>query len=258
MTTASSQTSEMVWPKIWLVSGLVGAAVTALTASMSLFVLAGVFGGLTSAIAIVLTFVIAHKQAIEADKLAEAVKKIDNAVSKLREANENLLYLTRGMAERIADQIYGSAEGNAVEDSAPDAAGEPPYAAEALERLQTIGSTITSATASWRLKVPEPAIRGNHGWFVESKDPASTERWYVRKGRHWNMRKAMPRELLDALETQHGVNPRTIKLDFQLKEHGLASWYARTYGGDLWQVWKPNRNAELGVRTKRVSEDLEI
>lgn len=258
MTEGEPPHGAMKWPKIWLVSGLAGGAATALTAALSLFVLAGVFGALTSTIAIVLTFVIAYRQARESSALNATVTKIDDAVSELGEANERLYRLTLDIAEQASAQSYESAEDDAADDSAPDATGRPPYEVEALQRLQTIGSTITPATASWRQKVPDPPIRGNHGWFVESNDPASTERWYVRKGRYWNMRKAMPRELLDALETQREVNPRTIKLDFQLKEHGLASWYARTYGGDLWRVWKPNRNAELGVQTRLVTEDLEI
>ncbi|MFF0909138.1 hypothetical protein ACFWZW_00430 [Microbacterium enclense] len=187
----------------------------------------------------------------------------------LARASDRLYQLTLSFAERESAQDYESGEEEASDgnlgstEASPgtaasvDFAEQPPYAAEALSRLQRIGSSLTETTASWRQKVPDPPIRGNHGWFVESKHRASAERWYVRKGRYWNIRKAMPREFLDALEAQQGVDPRTIKLDFQLKEHGLASWYARTYDGSLWRVWRPNRNADLGVQTERVADDLQ-
>lgn len=190
--------------------------------------------------------------------------KIDNAVSDLAEANERLYQLTLSLAERDSEQDYESDVEETSDESSfssddDDPEGirteEPSYAAEAISRLQNVGSSLTDATASWRQKIPDPPIRGNHGWFVKPKDPTVAERWYVRKGRYWNIRKAMPREFLDALEFQEGIDPRTIKLDFQLKEHGLASWYARTYDGSLWRVSKPNRNTELGVLTSRVDED---
>jgi len=192
------------------------------------------------------------------------VTKIDNAVSDLAEANERLYQLTLSLAERDSEQDYESDVEETSDESSfssddDDPEGirteEPSYAAEAISRLQNVGSSLTDATASWRQKIPDPPIRGNHGWFVKPKDPTVAERWYVRKGRYWNIRKAMPREFLDALEFQEGIDPRTIKLDFQLKEHGLASWYARTYDGSLWRVSKPNRNTELGVLTSRVDED---
>lgn len=242
--------------------GLLGAVATVLTATMSLFPIAGALGGLTSAVAIVLTFVIAHRQADETAELTATVVKIDSAVEQLGEANDRLYGLTLDIAERASAEGYGVADENAAdeeltEEEVSDASNEPTYAAEALERLRAIGSKLTRETARWRQKIPEPAIRGNHGWFVESAAPAPSERWYVRKGRYWNVRKAMPREFLEALEKQRGVDPKTIKLDFQLKEHGLAAWYARTYDDNLWRVSRSNRNPELGIQTQLVSDDME-
>lgn len=259
----------LLWPTTWLTLGILLALGAAISSSLGYVVAAGALGGLTAAIAIVLTYVIAHRQAKEALELNSTVTKIDNAVSDLAQANERIYQLTLSVAERDSAQDYESDEEDASDENAlvgddepptgQETHGfeEPPYAAEALSRLRSVGSLLSQSTASWRQKVPDPPIRGNHGWFVESKDPAIEERWYVRKGRYWNIRKAMPREFLDALEAQQGINPRTIKLDFQLKEHGLASWYARTYDGSLWRVSKPNRNRNLGVQTMRVDEDLE-
>lgn len=248
---------KLLWPVIWLVIGLLGAVATLLTAAMSLFPAAGALGGITSAVAIVLTFVIAHRQADETSELTATVVKIDGAVEKLGEANDRLYRLTLDIAEQASAESYGIADEDATDEGVSDESNEPPYAAEALERLSAIGSTLTRDTAHWRQKVPEPAIRGNHGWFVESTAPAPAERWFVRKGRYWNMRKAMPREFLDALEEQCGVDPKKIKLDFQLKEHGLASWYARTYDDNLWRVSRSNRNPELGIQTQLVTDDMD-
>ena len=256
----------LLWPTILLVTGSLLGLATAFTALVNLSPLAGMLGALTAAVAIVLTYVIAYRQAIESSELSDTVMKIDAAVSDLAEANERLYQLTLRAAEKDSAQAYESDEelasdapvaGADDESLAESDDNEPPYASEALARLRSAGSTLTSANTSWKQKVPDPPLRGNHGWFVESNDPTITERWYVRKGRYWNIRKAMPREFLDALERQRGVDPRTIKLDFQLKQHGLASWYARTYDGSLWRVWRPNRNADLGVQTERVADDLQ-
>jgi len=257
----------LLWPTIWLIAGLLLGVATAITALADLSAVAGLLGGLTASVAIVLTYVIAYRQAIESSELSDTVTKIDTAVSDLAEANERLYQLTLSAAENDSAQAYESDEDDAAdapsldvgdEDLGESGGDEPTYAAEALARLRRAGSALTQASASWKRKVPDPPLRGNHGWFVESNDPVSAERWYVRKGRYWNIRKAMPREFLDALESEKRVDPRTIKLDFQLKEHGLASWYARTYDGVLWRVWKPNRSADLGVQTARVDDDLQV
>ena len=65
----------------------------------------------------------------------------------------------------------------------------------------------------------------------------------------------MPREFLDTLEKEAPLDPRGIKLDFQLKEHGNAAWYARTYGGDLWKVWRASRNAAAGIQVEKVEQE---
>lgn len=258
---------QLLWPTIWLALGLALGVSASITALLGLGAVTGLLAGLTAAVAIVLTYVIAYRQAKESSALSKTVMKIDTAVSNLTEANERLYQLTLSAAETDSAQAYETDEeetpdapaldvGNGESES-PDGQ-EPPYAAEALSRLRSAGSSITPTSASWKQKVPDPPIRGNHGWFVESNDPEETERWYVRKGRYWTIRKAMPREYLEALGTKRGVKPQTVKLDFQLKDHGLASWYARTYDGDLWQVSKPNRNKDLGIQVVRVDENLQL
>lgn len=259
----------LLWPRIWLILGLLLGSGAAATAYLNFAAASGALGGLTAVFAIVLTYVIARRQADEASELNHSVENIDQAVGDLAQATDRLYKLTLSLAERESAQDYEGNEDLVSEDHQLDAnteaesdsrletppAEKPPYAAEAISRLRRIGSSLTEATAMWKPKAPDPPIRGNHGWFVENVDGVSAERWYVRKGRYWNIRKAMPREFLEALETKEGVDPRTIKLDFQLKEHGLASWYARTYDGVLWRVSKPNRNQDLGVLTSRVDED---
>lgn len=257
MASQQSSPSSLAWLTTLLVAGLASAVATMLAPLSGLQELAGIFGAITAAIAIVLTFVIARRQARESSELTATVEKIDEAVVEIGEATARLYRLTLDVAERDSEQGYEGLEDEAATNDPPDEDGVPPYATEALERLRAAGSKLTRSTALWRRKVPEPAIRGNHGWFVESNDPTDSERWYVRKGRYWNIRKAMPRDLLDALEAQQRVSPTTIRLDFQLKEHGLASWYARTYAGDLWRVWKPNRSPARGIQTERVADEPE-
>lgn len=249
---------------IFLVLGLCSGIGAALTSYLGYVALAGILSGVTASIAIVLAFVIARKQAKESNALYTAVDTIDDGVNglttgvgELSEANERIYVLTLSIAERDSAEDYSAQVDEVAEESASNDAEEPEYAEGAIDALRERGSSLTSESADWKKKIPEPPVRGNHGWFVEPKSGEPVERWYVRKARGWTIRKAMPRDFLNALERQEGVSPQTIKHDFQLKDHGLAAWYARTYSGDLWKVWISNRNREAGIQTERALEDSE-
>jgi low affinity Fe/Cu permease len=141
----------------------------------------------------------------------------------------------------------------ALPDDAPAAGmnGEsvnaPSYADEAVKALRENKAHLNFDNLRWRQKVPSRPTTGNHGWFVESEPGGDSERWFVRKANGLTVRKAMPRNFLDALERQANLDPREIKHDFQLSNHGLAAWYARTYSGALWKVSRSNRNASAGI-----------
>ncbi|WP_459277266.1 hypothetical protein [Arthrobacter sp. TMS1-12-1] len=192
-----------------------------------------------------MTFLIASRQAEESGALQATVSSVNEAVLQMRE-------LLLGMAEQESAQEY-----EAPDEAEPEKdADQPDYSDEVIQRLRKDGVPITADSAIWRRKQPEPSLPGNHGWFVETSDPTTPGRWYVRNARGLTVRRAMPRDFLEALEQRKSVDPRTIKLDFQLKEHGLAAWYARTYNGDLWKVWRPARTWADGIKVERVDEGL--
>lgn len=246
---AQEAAPKQVLPWLLFGSGVVTGVGAMIAACLGAVVATGLLGGLTAVVALILTFVIALRQ-------GQDVGDIQDGVDKLHVANERLLSLTLSIAEEDSTQDYSPAEvAVADEDDSPNATAE--MQSEALQILQSRGSSLTQDTARWRQKIPDPPSRGNHGWFVESTEGEPAERWFVRKANGWTIRKAMPRLFLDALEAQRGVNPQTIRRDFQLKEHGLAAWYARTYAGDLWKVWVSNRNRGQGIQTKVATEDAE-
>lgn len=141
-----------------------------------------------------------------------------------------------------ADEQHSSSESNSV----------PTYLDEAISRLQERKANLDFDNLRWRRKIPSPALRGHHGWFVESNSGDNKERWFVRKANGVTARRAMPRDFLDALEEQAGIDPKTIRLDFQDSDHALASWYARTYSDDLWKVSRSNRNPSRGITVTQV------
>lgn len=224
---------------------MVAGAATAVAAALDAPALAGVLGAVTAIIAIWLTFLIASRQAVESGELRTTVEDVKEAVTQIQA-------LQRRAAERDSEQEY-EATGEAEPEGESD---RPEYSDEVIARLKAKGASISAETASWRRKTPKPALPGNHGWFVEGRDPTKPGRWYVRRAHGLTVRKAMPRDFLETLQNREAVDPRTIKLDFQLKEHGLAAWYARTYDGDLWKVWRPARGWGGGIKVERVDEEL--
>lgn len=211
-----------------------------------------VLGVITAIFAILLTLIIALRQFKESDELKTTIGNMNMAVSDIEAGNATQRDLTLKISEQLSEIDYSSTPNEGVGDEYIEDTDRPEYSNEAIGILSKIGSRITEDTAIWKKKIPAIPTSGNHGWFVESMDPNNSERWYVRKGRGWTVRRAMPRELLDAFERDAQVNPKEIKLDFQQKEHGLASWYARTYSGDLWRIWKSNRNQGKGIQVERV------
>lgn len=235
-------------PVLLLILGILAGAATAITGFTTPGPLSVALGAATAVIAIWLTFLIASRQADESSDLQATVSSVDEAVSQMRT-------LLIAMAEQQSAQQYDPPEEEEEPEPQSDA-GRPDYSDAVIEKLRADGFPITQESAGWRRKLPLPLQPGNHGWFVESTDPGTPGRWYVRNARGLTVRKAMPREFLDELEKQKSVDPRTIKLDFQLKEHGLAAWYARTYSGDLWKVWRPARKWSDGIKIEQVEDPL--
>lgn len=141
-------------------------------------------------------------------------------------------------------------------DSECDAvAGEPGYKAEAIAALKRAGADLDFEELHWEQKIPESAKPGNYGWFVHSKAGTSVARWFVRKANGISVRRAMPQDFMDALCEREGISPRSIQHDFQMKRHGNASWYARTYSGKLYRVWRANRSGGKGIQVEFVESE---
>lgn len=202
-------------------------------------------GAVAAGFAICLTYIIAQKQGEESSRLSDVLDEVKQLV-------EETGTLIRRMAERDSAEDYDL---GAVDEEPQDEHATPSYKAEAIEKLKAKGADLDFDKLEWKRKVSNSPLRGNHGWFVES--PKSTARWFVRRARGMTVRKAMPRDYLEKLEQDTGLSPRSIALDFQLKQHGLAAWYARTYTGDLFKVVRSNRVPGKPIRTEKVVEEGE-
>ncbi|WP_162621971.1 hypothetical protein [Microbacterium suaedae] len=225
---------------IFLLSlGVLAGTATAIVAFTGPNSATAALGAITAVIAIWLTFMIAGRQDAEAAVLKEIVQRSEEMIREIKEQSSEQDY--EGPASEADD-----------EDELPTPTGGPSYRDEAIEALRAHHAPLDFDGLEWRAKEPLPALPGNHGWFVESPGLPSAGRWFVRKARGMTVRKAMPRDFLEALEQEAPIDPRRIKLDFQIKEHGLAAWYARTYGGELWKVWRANRNATAGVQVEKI------
>ncbi|WP_104088580.1 hypothetical protein [Arthrobacter sp. GMC3] len=207
--------------------------------------------------AIILTFTIAVRQNADTDSLRLILRQVEEQTAKedydpVRDQEEftnesdqdgELAGAARALTEG-SDRVNDPVEA-ANAESAP-AGAKPAYADEVVEALRELNAKLNFDDLRWRRKIPSPPMRGHHGWFVESNSNGNYERWFVRRANGLTVRKAMPRDFLEALERE-GVDPRVIKHDFQLTNHGLASWYARTYSGALWKVARGNRNLSGGI-----------
>jgi len=266
----------------WLLASVggivaVGAAVLAL---VSLADWATALGAVAAVFAIALTYLIARRQGKESERLEGTVVSVENLAedthvvvtgirklqeeakvqqAELLELQKQSSDLLREVAERASAQDY---EPVLVEDEPTPSESEsesaqpsakPDWEEAAITRLKAKGADLDFGSLQWKRKMPKPPLPGNHGWFVES--PGGNSRWFLRKARGMTVRKAMPRDFLDQLEREQAVDPRTIALDYQLSQHGLAAWYARTYAGDLYRVTRPNRSPGQPIRTERVDEE---
>ncbi|WIE65277.1 hypothetical protein DEI99_001750 [Curtobacterium sp. MCLR17_036] len=263
-------------PVFLATAGGVAAVVAAVLAFAPSAVWATALSAVAAAFAIVLTFLIARRQGEESGHLSNTVTSVQGLVTSTNEAvtdiralqeesrvqQEQLLELQqqsgellREVAERASAQDYDpSASEEGAEGTEDAQTGEKPdWEDEAIERLRAKHADLDFASLHWKRKTPQPPVPGNHGWFVET--PGRTTRWFVRKARGMTVRKAMPRDFLDRLEIEQGVEPRTIALDYQLRQHGLAAWFARTYAGDLFRVSRAYRAPGQPIRTERVDEE---
>ena len=207
--------------------------------------------------AIGLTYIIARRQGEESSKLADVVATVNQAVgeiqvtvSRVKDLLEGVEPTIRRMAERDSAEDY---EPEASDDEPTGERQKPTYEAEAIELLKVKGADLDFDNLEWKPKIADPPLPGNHGWFVES--PNKPARWFVRRARGMTVRKAMPRDFLRKLEQDKGIPPQSIALDFQLKQHGLAAWYARTYSGDLYKVAKSNGVPGKPIRAEKVVEE---
>lgn len=221
-----------------------------------------ILGTLTAVAAIVLTFIIALNQNADTDDLRELVESSRALGEKTNQVLVDVHSVLLKVEEQTATRDYGQSAQSVSEDSlgeeeVPDGAGAAPtYADEAIAQLRSQKANLDFDNLLWRPKTTVPPTRGNHGWFVESQFRGNGERWFVRKANGLTVRKAMPREFLEMLEAEAPLDPREIKHDFQLRDHGLAAWYARTYSGELWKVSRSNRNASAGISvTREISEE---
>ena len=194
-----------------------------------------VFGSAVAAVTIVMTVVIWCEQKLESarsHKLLIAVK------------------------EQTSRKDYGvDGEMGVVSSESQSTARKPSYEAEVIDALKNAGVDLKPEELQWDRKIPESGKPGNYGWFVRSSDKNSVARWFVRKANGISVRKAMPQDFLDALREREGISPKSIQNDFQVKNHGLASWYARTYSGKLYRVWRANRSGGKDIQIELVESE---
>lgn len=249
-------------PLALLIIGILAGIATVVVAIISdQTTLAVIFGALSAVAAIALTFIIARNQNADTGDLLLLVASSRDLGEKTNQVLEDVQRVLLKVEEQTATRDYSQAPQPVAEDSQndeedlEDSSAEPAYADEAVAQLRNRKANLNFENLIWRSKTTIPATRGNHGWFVESASGGGGERWFVRKANGLTVRKAMPREFLDMLEQKAPLDPREIKHDFQLTDHGLAAWYARTYSGDLWKVSKSNRNASAGITVTREDSD---
>jgi hypothetical protein len=221
-------------------------------------------GAVATGLAIGLTYIIARRQGEESSKLAVVVARVNQAVGEINQAvgeTQVTVGRVKDLLEGVEPTIRRMAERDSAEDYDPDASDDEPtearqkptYEAEAIHLLRVKGADLDFDNLEWKPKMADPPLPGNHGWFVES--PNKSARWFVRRARGMTVRKAMPRDFLRKLEQDKGIPPQSIALDFQLKQHGLAAWYARTYSGDLYKVAKSNSVPGTPIRAEKVVEE---
>lgn len=260
----SSPSNTLPW--IFLVAGvLLGIASGVLALNPDSGSAPVVLGAGAAIMAICLTFIIALKQNADTDDLRQLSTKTHNlggATHVLGEKTNQVLVDIQSVLfkieEQTADRAYSPTaeplpEGVDIVAGSEDVLDKPSYAHEVIDALRERKANLDFDNLLWRRKIPSSAMTGNHGWFVESNS-GGNERWFVRKANGITVRKAMPRDFLEALEEKAALDPREIKHDFQLTDHGLAAWYARTYSDVLWKVSRSNRNASL-IGVSRENQD---
>ncbi|NUT72361.1 hypothetical protein [Pseudarthrobacter sp. C4D7] len=252
----NSKRTPKSFPVILLLIGILAGVATAVAIFYDATTLTVVLGTLIAVAAIVLTFIIALNQNADTDDLLTLVQASRDLGEKTNQVLADVQSVLLKVEEQTATRDYSQAsqpmaEGSpSEEEELEDLTAVPAYADEAVAQLRSRKANLNFDDLIWRPKSTYPVTRGNHGWFVESES-GNGERWFVRKANGLTVRKAMPREFLDTLEEKAPLDPREIKHDFQLTDHGLAAWYARTYSGDLWKVSKSNRNASAGITVTR-------
>lgn len=211
--------------------------------------------GILALAAIVVTLGIARQQSIDA-------KRDSNIL-------ENVHALMFDMAERRADRDYeleapshyhtgpipeeNSSAPTTDSRSTPTGPEEPAahVKAEFRDALESKGAGLDLDQLEWWKKPANILSSPNPGWIVSSPD--SDERWFVRRANGITARRAMPKSYFSALANE-GLGLDQIRTEFQVKDHPLAAWYARTYSGQLWKISQSNRFPDRKPTATRVNE----
>lgn len=234
-----TNTPSNLLPSIVLSGGVVLGIAAGLLALMPSTGVAPIVSAAGAAVAaIILTFIIALRQNVQTDELLKLLRKVEEQTA----ATQYGATVVQGDALDMPALAEGSTQ-----------ADMPAYADEVIAALRERDANLNFDDLRWRRKIPIPTMAGHYGWFVESASGGNNERWFVRKAHGLTVRKAMPRDFLEALEKDGDLNPQHIKLDYQQSNHGLAAWYARTYSDYLWKVSRSNRTGD--IRVTSVNED---
>lgn len=201
-----------------------------------------VAGTVLSALGFAFAVLIAIRQNGASEKLSQVVNATHDTTREVQQAIAEL------RDERIASDPVG-------EDSADASPGvSAPEDPDALLRaVNARGAKLTPNQVKWAKKERAGGGRGNLGWFVESTDPARTDRWFVHRGRTVSARRAIPRDYLEAWEAAGHGDPKDIRLDFQVTQGGNSAWYVETYDGRTWRISKGG----AGKRAHTVTEVID-
>lgn len=133
-----------------------------------------------------------------------------------------------------------------------DARLRPKAEDEFKHALQEAGAKLDMDNLLWRQKTAADGRPGNLGWFVETPSPKYTQRWFVRRAKNLTVRPAVPRDYLEAWESETGLDPTDIEVDYRENQgRGNHPWFVSTYDGDVWRLSKGGRGND-GVSVTKI------
>lgn len=213
-----------------------------LGASSLYFGVAGVlFTVLIGVASISLAIVIYLRQSAQSEELklqADSIEELSRETVRLSRE-----YLERTITAEVQDGDPADADPSNSLPSDPETL---------MNELKTAGAKLNFAELRWRKRTPAYGDkRGNYGWFVES--PNSSERWFAHKGRSVTVRRAVPRDLIEAWKAETGLSPQEIRLDYRTLTSPNASWYIETYAGETWRLSKGGK-AKSSITISRLGD----